>query len=256
MQSDSKLSSKLYLEQYTPEFVGRWDELINWERRRRAENGFFERVLTKAGARHVLDIACGTGYHTIMLSRSGFEVTGADGSAPMIAKSKENAALRGMENLRFVECEWSELSRFFPCGHQFDAILCLGNAFTHLFDEQEQRQALAEIRALLNPSGIAIIDHRNYDAMLDRGFSNKHVYYYLGTTVEVRPLAIRRQAVELEYRYTDGETHCLTLFPLRQEYLTGLLKEVGFESVVRFGDFEKEYEFFEPDFIIQVARKS
>ncbi len=256
MQSDTKLSSKLFLEQYTPAFVGRWDELINWDGRRRSENGFFERTLSEAGAHKVLDIACGTGYHTINLSLSGFDVTGADGSARMLAKSRENAGLRSMENLRFVECDWSELRRFFPGGNQFDAIICLGNAFTHLFDEQAQRQALTEIHALLIPGGIAIIDHRNYDAMLDRGFSSKHAYYYLGITVEVRPLAIRRQAVELEYRYTDGESHCLTLFPIRQEHLTNLLKQAGFASVVRFGDFEKDYEFYEPDFIVQVARKS
>ena len=47
-----------------------------------------------------------------------------------------------------------------------------------------------------------------------------------------------------------------SLFPLRQEHLSKLLKQAGFESVIRFGDFEKDYDFYKLDFIIQVAKKA
>ena len=40
---------------------------------------------------------------------------------------------------------------------------------------------------LLKNDGIAIIDQRNYDAILDNGFSSKHQSYYLGETVDVKP---------------------------------------------------------------------
>ena len=256
MQSDTNLSSKLFLEQYTPAFVGRWDELINWESRRRSEKGFFERTLSEAGAHKVLDIACGTGYHTINLSLSGFDVTGADGSAPMLARAEENARQQGLKGIRFEEAEWAALSQSFPGVNQFDAIICLGNAFTHLFEEDERKKALKEIHSLLKPGGIAIIDQRNYDALLDKGFSSKHEHYYLGDTVRVRPTSVRPDSVELEYHYSDGDTHYLTVFPIRQEHLTKLLKQSGFEPVVRFGDFQKDYEFYEPDFIIQIAKKT
>jgi len=256
MQSDPKLSSKLFLEQYTPAFVGRWDELINWDGRRRSENGFFERILSEAGAHKVLDIACGTGYHTINLSLSGFDVTGADGSARMLVRANENASQQGLNDIRLEEAEWTNLSQAFPGGNQFDAIICLGNAFTHLFEEDERKKALKEIHSLLKPGGIAIIDQRNYDALLDKGYSSKHEHYYLGDTVSVRPASIGQDVVELEYQYSDGETHYLTVFPIRQEHLTRLLRRAGFESVVRFGDFEKAYELHEPDFIVHVAKKT
>ena len=256
MRADARLSSKSFRQQYTPAFVGRWDELINWKGRRQSENGFFEQLLFKAGARKVLDIACGTGYHTINLRLSGFDVIGVDGSANMLAKATENATRYGLGNIRLVETEWAYLNKSFPGGNQFDAIVCLGNAFTHLFEEDERLTALENIYSLLNPGGIAIIDHRNYDAMLDKGFSSKHQYYYLGDTVDVRPAFINQDGLELEYNYSDGETHYLNLFPLRQEYLTGLLQQTGFGSVVRYGDFEKDYDTLEPDFIIQVATKT
>ena len=255
MQQPDAPTSKLFQQQYTPAFVSRWDELINWEGRKRSENGFFEQVLSDAGAQTVLDIACGTGYHTVTLSLNGFDVTGSDGSTEMLAKAKENAVAHGVGHIPFRESEWAALSRAFPSGAQFGAIICLGNAFTHLFEEEERVLTLKEIHTLLKPDGIAIIDHRNYDAMLDTGYHSKHEYYYLGDTVEVRSASIRENNVQMEYVYTDGETHELSLYPLRQDHLTRLLEDTCFGEIVRYGDFKRTYESLEPDFIVQVARK-
>ena len=59
----------------------------------------------------------------------------------------------------------------------------------------------------------------------------------------------------MEYNYTDGETHGLSLYPLRQDHLTRLLEDTGFGEFVHYGDFKRAYESLEPDFIIQVAGK-
>ena len=95
-------NSKLFISEYTTEFVDRWDELIDWEKRSESEGGFFERILNDNNARTVLDIASGTGYHTVNLYLNGFVVTGSDGSANMVAKAKENAE-------RFAELGISEI---------------------------------------------------------------------------------------------------------------------------------------------------
>ena len=246
--------SNRFKEEYSTTFVDRWDELINWERRHANEGGFFERVLTEAGAKTVLDIACGTGFHTVTLSMAGFEVTGAAGSANMVLKSKQNAERIGLDNVRFVEAEWTNLTKAFPT-EKFDAIVCLGNAFTHLFDETDRITALKEIYSVLNEGGVAIIDQRNYDRILDKGFSSKHRYYYTGENVEVTPEYITDEAIKFLYKYEDGSVHHLTLCPIRQDYLTGLFEDTGFTSVDRYGDFESEYEMYDPDFIVQVAKK-
>ena len=47
----------------------------------------------------------------------------------------------------------------------------------------------------------------------------------------------------------------LTVCPVRQEHLTDLLTEAGFQNVERYGDFQANYDFYDPDFIIQVAKK-
>ena len=244
----------LYKEQYSPEFAGRWDELIDWQRRAGAENSFFQNILREHGVERVLDIACGTGYHSITLKADGFDVTAADGAPNMLTQTRDNAQRLGVEDLRVVEAEWTRLGEYFA-GEQFDAVICLGNAFTHLFDETDRIRALSEVYQLINKDGIAIIDQRNYDAILDNGFSSKHQSYYLGENVEVRPEELKEGLLKMRYEYADGEVHFLTVCPIRQAYVTDLLLGAGFRWVKRYGDFIEDYDFYEPDFVIQVAKK-
>lgn len=253
MQTQNNNSSQ-FIKEYTSEFVGRWDELIDWEKRGESEGGFFERILKEKGAKTVLDIASGTGYHTVTLAMNGFNVTGSDGSANMIEKAKENAERFGKKDVRLEVAEWTSLSTTFP-NDKFDAIVCLGNAFTHLFNDTERCTALNEIYGLLNPGGVAIIDHRNYDSILDNGFSSKHSSYYLGDTVDIRPVVVSEDGVKFQYSYSDGSIHHLTLCPIRQDYVSNLLTDTGFKSVESYGDFEADFELYDPDFIVQVATK-
>ena len=244
----------LYKRQYSPEFAGRWDELIDWQRRAEAESNFFQDILKAHGVEKVLDIACGTGFHAVTLKADGFDVTAADGAPNMLVQARENARRFGIDDLRLVEAEWTRLGASFA-GERFDAVICLGNAFTHLFDESDRIRALNEVYRLVNEDGIAIVDQRNYDAMLDKGFSSKHQSYYLGEKVEVRPEELSEDLVTMRYEYEDGEVHFLTICPIRQDYVTGLLLGAGFRSVKRYGDFVEGYDFYEPDFVIQVATK-
>ena len=202
----------------------------------------------------MLDIACGTGFHAVTLKADGFDVTAADGAPNMLVQARENAQRFGINDLRLVEAEWTRLGESFA-GERFDAVICLGNAFTHLFDESDRIRALNEVYQLVNEDGIAIIDQRNYDAMLDKGFSSKHQLYYLGEKVEVRPEELSDDLVTMRYEYEDGEVHFLTICPIRQDYVTGLLLKAGFRSVKRYGDFVEDYDLYEPDFVIQVATK-
>ena len=66
------MDSEVFNKEYTVDFVDHWDDLINWKGRAKAESGFFQDILKKAGAKDVADVACGTGYHAIDLAKSGF----------------------------------------------------------------------------------------------------------------------------------------------------------------------------------------
>ena len=47
----------------------------------------------------------------------------------------------------------------------------------------------------------------------------------------------------------------LNMFPLRKNYVRNLIKEVGFQRITTYGDFQETYREIEPDFFIHVAEK-
>lgn len=116
----------------------KWDELIDWDARASSEGEFFIEELRRRGARKILDVATGTGFHSIRLLKAGFEVVSADGSPEMLAKAFATGREHGFI-LRTVQADWRWLNR--DVHGKFDAVICLGNSFTHLFNEHDRRKA-------------------------------------------------------------------------------------------------------------------
>lgn len=242
-----------YQAEYVQQFVERWDELIDWEARANSEGRFFIEQL-KAHKKHkVLDVATGTGFHSVQLLNAGFNVTSADGNGQMLVKAFDNAKRHG-HVLQSVHADWRWLNR--DVNGKFDAVICLGNSFTHVFDESDRRRCLAEFYAALKFDGVLIIDQRNYDGILDRGFSSKHKYYYCGEEVSAEPVHVDDGLARFEYSFSDGSRHYLNMYPLRRQYMRQLLSESGFQTVDTYGDFQETYHVDEPDFFIHVAQKA
>jgi glycine/sarcosine N-methyltransferase len=242
-----------YTEEYVWGFVDKWDELINWEQRAKGEGDFFIQHLKERGARSVLDVATGTGFHSVRLLEAGFDVVSADGSPQMLYKAFANARQRG-HVMRTVQADWRYLNR--DVHGEYDAIICLGNSFTHMFHERDRRKALAEFYAMLKHDGILILDQRNYDSILDSGFSSKHSYYYCGDNVIAEPEHVDEGLARFRYSFSDGSAYHLNMFPLRKAYTARLMHEVGFQHVQTYGDFQETYRRDEPDFFIHVADKA
>lgn len=242
-----------YRAEYVSSFVEKWDSLIDWDRRAESEGDFFIEQLRQRGARRILDVATGTGFHSVRLLEAGFEVTSVDGNANMLARAFDNARDRG-RILRTVHADWRWLTRHVH--EKYDAIICLGNSFTHLFSERDRRRALAEFYATLRHDGMLIVDQRNYDSILDDGFSTKHAYYYCGEDVKAEPEHIDDGLARFRYSFPDGSTYHLNMFPLRKQYVRDLAQQVGFQSIETYGDFQETFRDAEPDFFVHVAEKS
>ena len=248
-----KRETDLYQKQYVQSFVEKWDELIDWDARAAGEGQFFIDILKARGKEKVLDVATGTGFHSVQLLKAGFDVTSADGNAEMLTKAFDNARKRDLV-LHTAHADWRWLNK--DVHGKFDAIICLGNSFTHLFDEQDRRRALAEFYAALRWDGILILDQRNYDSILDDGFSSKHKYYYCGNKVTAEPEHVDEGLARFRYSFPDNTEFHLNLFPLRKAYMRKLISEVGFQRVKTYGDFQETYQDNDPDFFIHVAEKT
>jgi len=243
---------EVFKEEYAKGLAERWDDIIDWEKRKANEDGFFENLLQSYGVKNVLDIACGSGFHSIHLATEGFQVTAADASEDMLNQTKENSKLYNV-NFDLKKADWLELSNNIT--EKYDAVICLGNALTHLFYEKYYRQALAEIYKVIKKGGVFVVDQRNYDSILDKGYSSKHKYYYCGEEVDVKPIIIQDDYTKFEYKFSEDEKYYLTLHPVRKQLLTQYILEAGFEKVDTYGDFKKDFDPYEPDFLVHVAQK-
>ncbi|KAL1257995.1 hypothetical protein QQF64_011239 [Cirrhinus molitorella] len=145
-------------------------------------------LLRKHGVQKVLDVACGTGVDSIMLVEEGFSVVSVDASDKMLKYAlKERWERRkepAFDNWVIEEANWLTLPEDVKKpGDGFDAVICLGNSFAHLpdfkGDQSDQKLALQNIASMVKPGGILIIDHRNYDYILETGQApqGKNIYY-------------------------------------------------------------------------------
>lgn len=67
-------------------------------------------------------------------------------------------------------------------GNGFDAVLCLGNSFAHMLDsfgdQREQKRAIQNFKDCVKPGGLLLIDHRNYDNIMNTGSTPSKCIYY------------------------------------------------------------------------------
>ena len=92
----------------------------------------------------------------------------------------------------------------------FDVVLCLGNSFAHLPDfkgtKHNQKLTLTNLFTMVKPGGILILDHRNFDVILDGGSSIVQNVYYanVGTLV-------KNDTMIIEMLCTKNVTGCTLL---------------------------------------------
>jgi len=179
------------------------------------------------------------------LIKEGLEVTSNDIDKLFIEKAKSHAKDAGV-NLNITEFDWLELDKHLE-KESFDAVLCLGNSLTYLFERKEQLKALKNFYHILRKGGILIIDERNYQQLLDKRkeileegkFSYSRKYVYCGDKVHGEPVEISDDKVKMQY--TDertGKKGYLILYPFKKNELLQLIKESGFKKVEKFSDYK------------------
>lgn len=67
-----------YLHDYEDCFVNKWDELIDWEKRAKNEGSFFYDILRDRNVQSILDVATGTGFHSVRFIEQGYKVVSVD----------------------------------------------------------------------------------------------------------------------------------------------------------------------------------
>jgi SAM-dependent methyltransferase len=229
------------------DFSEDYDRFVHWAGRLAYEMPFLDGHLAQlpAGAR-VLDSACGTGMHTIALAQKGYATAGADLSAKMVERARDNAAQAGV-GVRFETAGFGGLAGTFGV-RSFDALLCLGNSLPHVLSEAGLREALDDFAACLTPGGVLILQNRNFDGVVkrrerwmepqshqegEREWLFLRFYDYLADgLISFNIINLRREGD----KPWEQRVMSTPLRPLLQEETLRLLGEAGFAEIACYGD--------------------
>jgi len=114
--------------------------------------------------REVLDIACGTGRHTVRLSRDGYAVTGVDNDEGMLAAAAEKAA-EWKVSVDWVQADMSAMG----FASRFDAAYILFNTIIGFTTNDELIRFMEGVHHALRSGGLFIIEVGNYWALMANG---------------------------------------------------------------------------------------
>jgi SAM-dependent methyltransferase len=120
-----------------------------WADRTEAEVDRALAMLGAKGGERVLDLACGTGRHSLELARRGLEVVGLDISPDLLAIATNDAEEQGA-NASFVEVDLREMDYH----GEFDIVLSLNDGAIGYFEtEEENLRSFQVIAEALRPGG-------------------------------------------------------------------------------------------------------
>jgi ubiquinone/menaquinone biosynthesis C-methylase UbiE len=182
----------------------------------------------------VLDVPCGYGRHAIALSRAGYRVVGVDRSRTLLAEARRRA---GDGPPELVEADYRELPF---ADESFDAALNLSTSLGFLGDE-EDANALAEIRRVLRPDGRLVIEIMHRDRVVS-GFRERD-WRMLGEgrlLLEQRTLDAASGVVQttqtLVDRSGDRDSRTFSVRVYTATELVAMLLGAGFEEAKCYGD--------------------
>jgi len=111
------------------------------------------RAICREQAGTALELGCGTGRILIELLAAGIDAFGADRSLPMLNRLQRDAATRGLA-ARVLQMDLRALA----LRTRFDCILLPYSLITYLTDERVATSVLAQLRELLAPNGVLVLD--------------------------------------------------------------------------------------------------
>ncbi|MDH5495026.1 MAG: methyltransferase domain-containing protein, partial [Candidatus Bathyarchaeota archaeon] len=137
-----------------------WAEIVD-ARSTEKEVEFLENVIKTKGL--LLDLCCGTGRHSILLSRKGWKVIGLDISASLLRIAKKKMSGKDIR-LPLVRGEMRHL----PFQSEtFAAVINMFTSFGYLPSKKEDVKSLKEVARILQQDGSFLMDIANRDHVLN-----------------------------------------------------------------------------------------
>jgi ubiquinone/menaquinone biosynthesis C-methylase UbiE len=172
-----------------------WAEIAD-KNQTRQQVQFLKNQLKPDGV--ILDLACGSGRHSIALTAAGYGIVGLDVSTRLLRIAKQRC--------REVEVVRGDM-RFLPFKPRtFTSAVCMDTSLGYLPTKEDDLQCLIEARKAVAPSGMLIVDVFNRAAL-----SAKYKGHKAGFKWKILPLMLRlksRWLLKL-FKWQDYESYLL-----------------------------------------------
>lgn len=114
----------------------------------------------------VLDLACGTGRHSLAFAARGFDVTGLDYSKPFLRDAQRKACVARL-TVRFVHGDMRNLRPHFAA-NTFDLAVCLFTSFGFFARRSDDLKTLRAVYRVLRPGGAFVVNTVNGAGVVKR----------------------------------------------------------------------------------------
>ena len=122
------------------------------------EVAFLTRQLPLPRYRHILDLACGAGRHSLALAQRAYQVTGLDRDQAALTLARQQAREAG-QDITYVVGDMRQLDEL---SGVFDAVISMWQSFCY-FDEVTNVALLHSVAQKLTPGGRFVVDLYNRD---------------------------------------------------------------------------------------------
>lgn len=188
----------------------------------------------RARPTRVLDLACGTGNVSCLLVKEGYEVTGVDIAADMIAEAKRKAR----EEALTVDYYVQDAAVMDLGDRRFDLCVSLFDSLNYITDPARLQMAFHRVAHHLEPDSLFIFDLNTEFALKNKFFdqdnlaySEERLQYDWDSTYEEKT-RICRVDMRFWYREEDGSRRAFDevhlQFAYRNSEIVAMLEAAGF----------------------------
>lgn len=111
---------------------------------------------------NVLELACGTGTHSLVLEKYGYKITATDYSPDMLAQAQN----KGTTSRSSVEFRLQDMRNLVPPQQPWDAVICLFDSIGYVATNENLLKVINGVRCQLHPGGFFIFEFWHAAAML------------------------------------------------------------------------------------------
>jgi 2-polyprenyl-3-methyl-5-hydroxy-6-metoxy-1,4-benzoquinol methylase len=226
-----------------------YDNTIDWESRLKRELPFLISLIKSKQNPRVLDLACGSGRHSISLATQGAEVIGVDASKSMIRAAELNAKERGVAP-KFIIAEMESIET--TVDGPFDLIICLGNSLALVNDIDTLKKVVNQVFHLLGSGESFVAQVLNFEEIHWTGF--RTFPSKTGKLSSGEEITFSRLFEHTDYPYSStlvmsasrkngeswvSEVSTQKVLNLKHNQMMAILEEAGFSSVEIFSNYER-----------------